>query len=370
MSITRRPRHDGTVGYLVRVSIAGRRLPAETFDTYREARRYEAELIAKRRRATTAETCDSFADRWTEDFPIVKSGPTRGMRKSERTNAANEARLKPFVAEFRGVRLADVARPQAVAFAARHPRAAAVARGMLQDAVDVGLIETNPFSKLNIAENPGRRDHEPLTVEELHRLADLALAVHGPEYGPVMRAMILFTGYVGPRLEEGCAVEWPWIDFDGSEVTLKVAKFDKPRTVLLLKKAADALRSMPRRTDPDQRVFRAKRGGPINGRTSHYAIWNPIRAAFWATLSEQRRRAIVDLDWHSLRHFCGWYFYVELGFSDELTADQLGHADAKLIRDLYGHGRSDALQRLKRGARVHVRPIRATSLPHAASEGA
>jgi integrase len=130
--------------------------------------------------------------------------------------------------------------------------------------------------------------------------------VHGPEYGPVMRAMILFTGYVGPRLEEGCALQWPWIDFAESEVTFEVAKFDKPRTVLLLEEAADALRSMPRRT-AHQRVFSSKRGLPLS-KTSHFFIWDKVRGAFWAGLSQRRRRAIVDLDWHSLRHFCGWYF--------------------------------------------------------------
>jgi integrase len=370
MSIVRRVRRDGTVAYQVRVSVTGQRLHAETFDTHREARRREAELITRRRRSTTAETCDSFAERWPDDFPIVKSGPTRGRRKSERTTHTNRERLKPFVREFRGIRLADVDRLRAVRFAAQHPSAAAVARGMFQDAVDIGLIDTNPFTRLNLEEKRGRRDHAPLTIEELHRLADLSLAVHGPEYGPVMRGMILFTAYAGPRLEEGCALEWPWIDFARSEVTFKVAKFDKPRTVLLLDEAADALRGMPRPAQSDARVFRTKRGKPIRGRPAHYWSWNPVRAAFWATLPERRRDAIVDLDWHSLRHFCGWYFYVHLGFSDELTAYQLGHADAKLVRDLYGHGRADALERLKRGARVQVRAIDATPLPHAASEGA
>jgi integrase len=207
-------------------------------------------------------------------------------------------------------------------------------------------------------------------VELARRLADLSLDVHRPEYGPVMRAMILFTGYVGPRIEEGCALEWPWIDFAHSDVNFRVAKFDKPRTVLLLNEAAVALRSMPRRTDEHPKVFRSKRGLPIRTRSAHYYTWNPVRAAFWATLPEHRRQAIVDLDWHSLRHFCGWYFYVELAFSDELTAYQLGHSDAKLVRDLYGHGRADALERLKRGSRDEVRPIRATSLPHAAGETA
>jgi integrase len=185
-----------------------------------------------------------------------------------------------------------------------------------------------------------------------------------------MRSMILFTAYTGARLDEGRALEWPWLDIARSEVTFKVAKFDKPRTVLLLDEAAEALRSMPRRTDEHLQVFRSKHGLPIRGRSVHYWSWNPVRAAFWAGLPDHRRDAVVDLDWHSLRHFTGWYFYVHLDFSDELTAFQLGHADAKLVRDLYGHGRANALERLKRGARVEIRPIRATSLPQAAAEGA
>lgn len=265
MSITRRVRSDGGASYQVRVSVGGGRLPAETFDTHREARRREAELVAKRRRASTAETCDCFAERWPEDWPIVKSGPTRGRPKSTRTLDSYRERLGPFIREFRGMSLGDVDRLQAVSFAREHPRAAEVARTMFADALDSGLVESNPFLRLNLPKSTGRRDHDPLTIEELHRLADLSLDVHGPEYGPVMRAMILFTGYVGPRLEEGCALKWPWIDFASTEVNFRKAKFDKPRTVLLLGEAADALRSMPRRTDEHPQVFRSKRGLPFRG---------------------------------------------------------------------------------------------------------
>ena len=105
MSITRRRRADGRVSYQVRVSVGGHRLPAETFDTHRDARRREAELITKRRRTSTAETCDSFAERWPEDWPIVKSGPTRGQPKSARTLDSYRERLGPFIREFRGVPL-------------------------------------------------------------------------------------------------------------------------------------------------------------------------------------------------------------------------------------------------------------------------
>ena len=78
----------------------------------------------------------------------------------------------------------------------------------------------------------------------------------------------------------------------------------------------------------------------------------------------------MDFDWHSLRHFTGHHFYVTLGFSDELSAHQLGHKDAKLIRDLYGHGQANALERLKRGARVQVRAVDTTPVSHASGSSA
>src|SRR5512132_4399550 len=70
------------------------------------------------------------------------------------------------------------------------------------------------------------------------------------------------------------------------------------------------------------------------------------RSALRPRSAEARLRGVTA--WHSLCDFCGWYFCVHLGFSDELTAYQLGQSDAKLVRDLYGHGPRDALARLKR----------------------
>jgi hypothetical protein len=99
------------------------------------------------------------------------------------------------------------------------------------------------------------------------------------------------------------------------------------------------------------------RSGPLTAR----------QIRFWNGSSSSPQSAAKLSEVHAL---CGWYFYVALGFSDELSAYQLGHSDAKLVRDLYGHGRADALARLKQGKRVQVRPIRATSLPHAVAESA
>jgi hypothetical protein len=72
------------------------------------------------------------------------------------------------------------------------------------------------------------------------------------------------------------------------------AWFDKTRTVLLLPEAPAVLKSLvPLITSPF--VFTSKRGKPLT-KTNHYALWNPVRAAFWHSLPEERRRQIVDLD--------------------------------------------------------------------------
>jgi hypothetical protein len=53
-------------------------------------------------------------------------------------------------------------------------------------------VERSPFADLPRQRTPGRRDLDPLTVEEVDRLGQAALEVHG-WYGRRMRALILFA---------------------------------------------------------------------------------------------------------------------------------------------------------------------------------
>lgn len=73
----------------------------------RVAERAEADAHERGRGRTSTETCDDFATRWTDDYPIVKHGPTRGQRKSDKTLRSYRDELKPFAREFKGVRLAQ-----------------------------------------------------------------------------------------------------------------------------------------------------------------------------------------------------------------------------------------------------------------------
>lgn len=190
-------------------------------------------------------------------------------------------------------------------------------------------MDGNPFANLQLEQPRGRSQHPTITEDELHDLGHCALVVHGQGYGQVYRAFILATGYVGCRLNEGLNLEHRDLRPREREVDLRVTKFSKPRTVLLLPEAWDTIRSIPRQAKHD-RVWYAKRGAPL-AKGNHQSLWTPIRALWWGKLSEARRRELVDFDWHSLRHFTAHYFYVVRGFGAELAAYQLGHTDPHLV---------------------------------------
>lgn len=233
----------------------------------RAAERAEADARERRHGRQITETCDEFALRWPGDYPIVKHGPTRGQRKSDKTLRGYRDELKPFVREFEGVRLADVDRPMARRYANAHPRSAVVVRNMFSDAVDDGLVDGNPFANLQLEQPRGRSQHPTITEDELHDLGHCALVVHGQGYGQVYRAFILATGYVGCRLNEGLNLEHRDLRPREREVDLRVTKFSKPRTVLLLPEAWDTIRSIPRQAKHD-RVWYAKRGAPLTKATT------------------------------------------------------------------------------------------------------
>ncbi len=331
MSIERRGER-----YLARVYVSGQRR-SKTFDAQRDAKRWIAQQTLERG-TRTAETCASFAERWPEDY---------GTRKRESTRSGYGFALRPFVREFDKRRLSDIDRVTARAFALKHRRAAMVARAMYTDALNDGLVSTNPFANLRLEQSRGRRDLEVISEEKLHELADAALNVHGPEYGPHFRALIIFAAYTGLRLGELLALTWDDIDLSKQEVrvkaslskqgTLTAPKNGKSRTVILPSPAGDALLTFPRHTD-QSRVWLSKRFKSINSATSFFAIWNPVRAAAGAS----------GMQFHELRHHCATWF-LEQGASHADVAVQLGHTDGgALVMSVYGHPSEDAArERLK-----------------------
>jgi integrase len=317
--------------YGVRIYRDGRQQWVGTFDTLREARRAERDALTTPTRGA-GETCDAFALRWPRDY----------ARPSEVTNRLHRDMLKPFVRDFAGVPLSAVERPQARAWALQHPASTRFVQTMFADAVRDGIVPMNPWVGLRPKRSHGRRDLEALTESELARLGDVALGVHGP-YGPTMRAMIVFSGYVGLRLGQLMALRWT--DISGDEVRLIAQKGAPSHLAVIPPSASEALAAMPRRLDVPW-VFVGRVGRPLT-KGSHFSIWDPVRAAFGRP----------NFPWHGLRHTAATLL-LELGLDHEAVRIQLGHASVREVQDTYGHPSHE----LARGRIRQVFDERVTSL--------
>jgi integrase len=241
---------------------------------------------------------------------------------------------------------------------------------MFTDALDEGLIISNPFADLRLPVSRGRKDIEVLSVDELDRLIELADSSH-PDFSDFSR-LVAFSAYTGMRPSEVYGLEWPDINFENQEIEVRrqlyrhecsLPKNGKPRKIILPPRAAKALKALDKypkvwlldETGKEREldlIFRNKSGDPMSQTTLHF-YWTPVRAAFGRP----------KLDYYELRHFCATFLLEmfraagEDGASD--VATQLGHTDdGKLVRTLYGHPSDDlARERLKRLFKTNVKPL-------------
>lgn len=335
MAIIKR-RGKKRISYAVKIYRSGGRQEWHgTYPTLGEAKEVERRELSKPN-SLYSETCDSFAERWVEDYPRPRAS----------TNVTNRRAIQPFARHFKGVRLADLDKPRARAFALRHRSSYASARAMLTDAVNDGYCATNPFSNLRLPQSRGRKDLIPLTEEQVQALADTALEVHG-DYGPEFRALILFQAFTLMRPAEIFVLEWTDIDFENSLIrvdkTLSGDRWiEKPKnrltkTIVLPPPALEALNQVPRRSDTE-RIFSTIRGRRFSKSSHHYA-WNPVRSRFGSP----------DLEFYELKHFGCTYYLDALGMSAADVALQCGHTDGgRLVLELYGHPSRDlARERIK-----------------------
>jgi integrase len=331
--------------YGVRIYRNGRQEWLGTYATLREAREVEREALAAPK-IGRHETCDHFAERWTRDYP----------RPKDSTNAERDRQIRRFARDFRGVRMADVDRATARAWALEHRSNVPAVRAMFTDAVRDGIAAHNPFTQLGLRASRGRKDLVALTEAELVELADKALEVHG-DYGTTMRAIVLFAGYVGIRPGELFGLQWDDLDLRTGEARIARAivngrettpKNGKARTVIVPPPALEALRRMPRRVDTEH-VFTSVTGRRLSKGSLLWA-WKEVRAAAGRN----------GMDFYELRHCCATLL-LERGVSHADVAIQLGHTDGgALVMSTYGHPSEElARERLKRAFGENVAPIRA-----------
>ena len=187
MGVERRER-NGKVVYLARPHINGRRLRSRAFDRERDAKRYVRDQESRRHRHATDVRVADYVAAFLEDHAVATRGPTRGRRKSPRTIGTYRYALKRFLGEYGNRRLDDFDRPLARKVAASYPVSnMVVVRNMFGAAHDDGLVDTNPFTDLQLAHSDGRAANRVMSEQDLHRLADSATGALGPELGAIWR---------------------------------------------------------------------------------------------------------------------------------------------------------------------------------------
>lgn len=278
-------------------------------------RRYRDRLRARR----SAETCASFADRWLAEWP----------RPEPSTQRAYAAAAHRFAEHFGPTPLGEVERLSARAWALGVPRSVSRVVGtMFEDARNVGLIESNPFSNLRLPAAERRASIDPPSIAELEALTAACEVLGG--YGEEFAAMISFAAWTGVRQGELFALRWEDVGTDEITVarsrkldgSIGAPKNGLARTVPLLPPAR-VLDAVPPRGDPF--VFHSVRGRPLLKGT-HGWSWQKVKA-----------RAGVDCRWHDLRHFCATQL-LELGVDHYAVSIQLGHTDGgALVISRYGH---------------------------------
>jgi integrase len=297
--------------------------PWDTKTQAQTAERRHRDLLLSRR---SEETCASFADRWLEEWP----------REAESTRRHYALAVAKFKAEFGPTKLGEVERLSARTWALRVSRNVSKAIAtMYQDAINVGLVENNPFANLRLPSGEKTAEICPPTLDEFRSLLNACTILGG--YGPEFRAMIQFSAWTGIRAGELHALKWSDVDGDylrihrsrKSDLSLGKPKNGKARKIVLLPQA-QVLDQVPHRPS-DSFVFHSADGKPLNKGSHHYA-WRTVRAS--ANLPSVR--------WHDLRHFCATQL-LEAGISHFDVSVQLGHEDGgALVMERYGHPSKDA----------------------------
>lgn len=342
-------------GYVSKFQLRGKQhwTPDGPWETKRQAqeaeRRYRDQLEARR----TSETCASFADRWTEEWPRQATSTRRNY-----TRAA-----KRFSEYFGPTPLGEVERLSARSWALSVPRYVSQAiRTMYEDARNVGLVEGNPFDNLRMPTSERKEQITAPSLDEYRRCLEATTVLGG--YGSEFKALIQFAAWTGLRAGELQALRWGDVDGDRLHVC-RARKRDgiegppkngKPRTIAI-PPPAQILDSLPRR--PDDYVFHAPRGGQLDQGSMFYA-WREVRAA-----ADCRH-----LRFHDWRHFCATRL-LEMGLDHFAVSIQLGHADGgALVMARYGHPSHDAArERLLALFRLDEREISSTTGSRQAGSG-
>jgi integrase len=222
----------------------------------------------------------------------------------------------------------------------------AVLRSMLQEAVNEGILQTNPVIKLGKFYRKARKlksKIDPLTIEELH-LIENKCRERFPEY----YGFILCMARTGMRIGEVTGLQWQDIDFKNNYIVVQRniphhRQVETTKTAASQRKvdmspelAAELIRLRTERKkqvlaegtifDAEEWIFRNEGGSPVHYTNFLRRVWHKVQ-----DLAKVRRRTP-----HDLRH--SWASHkLAAGADLAYVASQLGHSNPSITLRIYSH---------------------------------
>jgi integrase len=340
--IKRRTKTKGVVFDIKYRTADGTQVKQAVGPSKQEAQRVLNEALAAvqrgAQRSTSTETFAEVADRWLErKRPRIEAATYRDYEIHIRK------RLKPA---FGTLKLRQITRVKIEAYLAEQDQDTKLSRKTVNDSliplrqilgasVREGVLSSNP-AKNDDRDHPLELPYERPTMLHLNRgEAVRYLDACESWYRPLAEMLI----GAGLRIGEAIALEWRYIDWDGSAVQITRAakdggeigtpKGDRSRTVLLAPYLLDLLREhrANQASAITKLVFRSPEGLMLNRH-------NVRRRGHDIALEDAGLSPLVRL--HDLRHTAAT-LWLAAGESIYFVQQQLGHADIQTTIDQYGH---------------------------------
>ncbi len=325
MSAFERPKGSGR--WVAKYQLHGEQVWVDGGPWFTKSAAREAERRDRDRRLArkTDETCASFGQRWLKEW----------RRPSDATHRTYARAVQVFTEEFGPTPLGEVERLTARTWALSQPSyIPKTIRTMYEDARNVGLVESNPFSQMRLRRTEAPGQIVPPSLEEYAALLRATSCLGG--YREEFQAMLQFAAWTGVRAGELQALRWEDIGPDSIQIRRSrrrdgsegMPKNGKAREIAYLP-PAHLPADHPRRED--DYVFHSPRGKALDT-GSHFYAWREIRAT----------AGLREIRWHDLRHFCATQL-LEMGLDHFAVSVQLGHTDGgALVMSRYGHPSQDA----------------------------
>jgi integrase len=290
--------------------------------------------------------------RWTRDFTA---------RRGESTLMHYRERVRGFAERYRDRTLRSITRAEAREQAIAHEATVSPLRAAWGDAARDRLVDENVFACLGLERRRGRADITVLTLEEVHRLAEIAMELHGNNtYGQEVSAAIIWAAYTMCRPGETFAARRTLLHGDVYHLRIQMnstlgreaaPKHDSIGAIYVPNPAIETVQRLPRTLHGDDDLFFHTKRGKQYRKGSWWLAWDPIRAQFTRELPDTHhlhQRLAIDPDdklaFHELRHMGASYALNVLKIAPWVIAKQLRHSDnGALVIKLYGHPTRDTI---------------------------